>query len=180
MILSKKDKEDLVIKLLYEGLPFKEIAKRVHISLSDISKIKRKITGEQEETEKNQKPLSVSSQAFKLFKDDKSLIDVSIILDVPKDEIIHFFMDYLDLQNMHKVVKILKEYKNDHPAFVKLFEFIHKNNTKSKDIGYAIKNINNINYLKQQRETLKKEIQSLLDERDYLLDSIGEIKNTSY
>jgi uncharacterized protein YerC len=45
MILNKKEKEDLVIKLLNDGFNYEEIAKRAHMSLSDISKIKRKVTG---------------------------------------------------------------------------------------------------------------------------------------
>jgi transposase len=66
MILSKKEKEETVIKLLNDGLKFKDIAKQLHISLSDISKIKRKITGEETE-----KPLSMPSKAFQLFLEKK-------------------------------------------------------------------------------------------------------------
>ena len=46
MILTQNEKEALVIKLLEEQYSLREIAKRVHMSFSDISKIKRKITGE--------------------------------------------------------------------------------------------------------------------------------------
>ena len=67
MILSKQEKEELVVKLLDEGITFKEIAKRVHLSLSDISRIKRKLTGE--EIEKSRPPLSMPSQTFQLFKE---------------------------------------------------------------------------------------------------------------
>jgi transcriptional regulator len=87
LILNNKEKDELIIKLLNEGLSFKDIAKRVHVSLSDISKIKRKITGE--EIEKERRPLSIHSQALQLFKEGNSLIDVAIFLDLPKDEVIH-------------------------------------------------------------------------------------------
>ncbi len=33
MILNRKDKEELVIKLLNEGIDYKEIAKQAHIHL---------------------------------------------------------------------------------------------------------------------------------------------------
>src|SRR3954447_16244986 len=100
MILNKKDKEQLVVKLLNEGLPYKEIAKRVHVSLSDISTIKRKLTGEEIKKERS---LSVPSQSFKLFKEGKSLIDVAIFLDLPKDDVIQNYLDYLTLKNTTKV-----------------------------------------------------------------------------
>ncbi len=69
----------------------REIAKEVHISLKDIGKIIRKITGdedpnkegndEEKEKQKRIKYLSIYTKAFQIFKDKKSLVDVSIDLD---------------------------------------------------------------------------------------------------
>src|SRR6476646_10773345 len=136
MILSKQEKEEMVIKLLDEGITFKEIAKRVHLSLSDISRIKRKLTGE--EIEKSRPPLSMPSQTFQLFKDGKSLIDVAIILDLPKDEVIQNYSDYLTLKNMGKVASILQEYKNNLSTFLSLFNYLKKNNILWMDAKRAI------------------------------------------
>ena len=46
LLLSRKEKEELVIRLAKEGKTKREIAKIVHISLKDIGKILRKITGD--------------------------------------------------------------------------------------------------------------------------------------
>ena len=121
MILSKKEKEERVIKLLNDGLRFKDIVKQVHVSLSDISKIKRKITGE--ETPKELPQLSIASQSFQLFLDGKSLVEVAIILDISKDEAIHRYLDYLISKNMKDVVAILQEYKNNLSSFVPIFVY---------------------------------------------------------
>jgi hypothetical protein len=121
MILSKKEKEERVIKLLNDGLRFKDIAKQAHVSLSDISKIKRKITGE--ETPKELPQLSIASQSFQLFLDGKSLVKVAIILDISKDEVIHRYLDYLISKNMKDVVAILQEYKNNLSSFVPIFVY---------------------------------------------------------
>ena len=137
MILNKKEKEDLVIKLLNEGITFKDIAKQAHVSLSDISKIKRKITGEEIEKEKL---LSIPSQAFQLFKEGKSLIDVAIILDLPKYDVIQNYLDYLALKNMGKVAFILQEHKNELSTFLKLFNYLKKNNIKWNSIKQTIDN----------------------------------------
>src|SRR4051794_20780527 len=111
MILSKREKEDMVTKLLNEGLRFKDIAKRAHISLSDISKIKRRVTGEA--TEVKEKSLSIASQTFQLFKEGNSLGDIAITLDISKDEVIQNYLDYLTLKNMKEVAFILQEHKNE-------------------------------------------------------------------
>lgn len=52
MLLSKKDKEKLVIKLANESKTTKEIAKEVHISLKTIGQILNKVTGDNEDEEK--------------------------------------------------------------------------------------------------------------------------------
>ena len=126
----------MVTKLLYEGLRFRDIAKQAHVSLSDISKIKRKLTGE--EIEKEKPLLSIPSQAFKLFKEGKSLIDVKIILDLSKDDVIQNYLDYLTLKNMGKVAFILQEYKNDLSAILRFFNYLKKNNIKWNSINQAI------------------------------------------
>ncbi len=46
MILSKKEKEELVIKLLNEGKTTRQIARLAHASLRDIGLIARKVRGD--------------------------------------------------------------------------------------------------------------------------------------
>jgi transposase len=56
LLISRKEKEKLVIKLTEEGRTTRDIAKEVHISLKDIGKIIRKATGDsQEEDDKKEK-----------------------------------------------------------------------------------------------------------------------------
>ena len=47
LLLSRKEKENLVIKLTQEGKT-REIAKQVHVSLRDIGKIQHKLTGNED------------------------------------------------------------------------------------------------------------------------------------
>ena len=127
-----------MIKFLNEGLRFKDIAKEVHMSLSDISKIKRKITGE--EIEKENMPLSIPSKALQLFKEGKSLIDVAIILDISKDEVIQNYSNYLILKNMRDVAMILQEYKYNLSTILKLFNYLKENHIRWVDIKHRIDN----------------------------------------
>ena len=46
LLVSRKEKEQLVIKLAQEGKTTREIAKQVHVSLRDIGKIQHKLTGD--------------------------------------------------------------------------------------------------------------------------------------
>ena len=86
LLLSRKEKEKLVIKLAQEGKTTREIAKQVHISLRDIGKIQHKLTGdnddlfereqqkqEEEKEKQKRKSLSPYARAFQMFKDKKPL-----------------------------------------------------------------------------------------------------------
>lgn len=184
LVLSTKEKEDLVIDLLKKGYNVRTIAKSAHASFTDIGKIRKKITGEvmeeEDKEEKTAKPLSITSQSFKLFLEGKSLVDVATILDISKDEVIHNYCDYLILKNMKEVVEILKEYRNNLAAFVKLFNYLKNNKIKWNDIKNVINNTINLKIIEQQKEKLEKEIESILEERDYLLKNLEDIKTTYY
>lgn len=131
----------------------------MHVSLSEISRIKRKLTGEKE-TE-NEKPLSISSKAFQLFLEKKSLVEVAINLEISKDETIKVYSDFLALHNMGRVAEILKKYIKILPAFLKWFQYMKETGVRKTDVARAIENIKQIDALNQKKTNLEKEIQAM-------------------
>jgi hypothetical protein len=85
------DKEAFVTDLISKGYTVREIAKLAHVSFTYIKKIKLRQNGEIDENQfaaaKN-KQLSSSSQAFKLFLEGKSIVQVTIKLDLPTEQIL--------------------------------------------------------------------------------------------
>jgi hypothetical protein len=99
-----------VIKLAKEGKNTREIAQAAHISLKDIGIIIRNYLGEDEnETTLTGKALSLNSKAFKLFKENKNLVDVAITLNIETDEILGLYNDYLRLLNLQKLVTLYRQ-----------------------------------------------------------------------
>ncbi len=182
MILNRQQKEKLVIDLLNQGISVPQIAKQAHVSFTDIKRIRQKETGddkeEDEDEEKGKKARSIPCQAFELFLEGRSPVQVAIDLDLETGKVMGILHDFLRLQNMQKVVTILKEHKNQLAPFVKLFEELKRNNTRVKDIRYAMNNINNIKVLEERKSKLKDEVHSLIEERDCLLENLGDIKRT--
>ncbi len=178
MILNEQNRETLVIDLLNKGHTARQIAKQAHISFTDITKIKRKATGEViiEDDNSCKKSLSIQSRAFKMFLEGRTLVDVAIELDSSTQEVMDIFRDYLILKNMYKVSLILKDYKKDLGLFLKWFDCINKYKINSKDLSLAIRYVSDRNFQLKQKGDLEKEIESLIDERDYLLENIKDIK----
>ncbi len=116
LLLSKREKEDQVVKLANEGRTIREIAEQVHISFRAIGEIINRVTGddvaiEEAKKERQLKNLSTYAQAFKMFKDKKDLADVAIELDIEADTILVYFDDYLRLSRMGGFGKYVQRVK---------------------------------------------------------------------
>ncbi len=140
----------MVIELANEGKTTREIAKEVHISLKDIGKIIRKITGdedlaekskeEEKEKQKRIKSLSPYAKAFQMFKDNKGLADVVIELDSEAVVVLNFHADYLRLVRINGLVDIYQELKNEFPLFFYLYMRIKKEGLNKQDISDLLQN----------------------------------------
>jgi hypothetical protein len=190
LLLSRKEKERLVINLANEGKTTREIAKAVHISLKDIGKIIRKVTGDEEspaekekEEEKKQKrlkSLSPYARSFQMFKDKKSLADVAIELDIKTAAVLDFYGDYLRLLRMNHLVGIYQDLKDDFPVFFHLYRRIKKEGLNKQDITKLLENQNKLVELDEcvrlyndhirrqilQKQQLEREINTLRKRRD--------------
>ncbi len=162
MILSKKEKEKLVIKLANEGKTTREIAKQVRISLRTIGQILNKVTGDDAD-EKDQKLESKSDYAksFKMFQDGRPLTDVAIELDIETPTVIRYYEDLLKLENMERLVTVYKELKNDLPLFLNLYRRIKKEGLGNQQIVELLKTPNRLLDLKEKVDLFNNHIQDL-------------------
>jgi DNA-binding CsgD family transcriptional regulator len=147
LILSKEDKKAQVIKLYEEGYTYREIAKIVRISIRDISAIIREYRGEEISSPVKEK--SITSKAFQLFLDKKSLIEVAIELDISPLEVEKIHDDFVRLRYTHLIPQYYHEIKLYWPNFIQYYKIVTKmrENEKSK-----IKIIIDNDYIISQQE----------------------------
>jgi hypothetical protein len=91
VILTRKEKEQLVIQLASERKTTRTIAQVAHVSPKDIGTIIRRFTGE--ETEYQNKDLYLTSKAFQMFKENKNRVDVAVALNLEADDVVALFED---------------------------------------------------------------------------------------
>ncbi len=181
----------MVIRLATEGRTTRQIAKEVHISLKDIGKILRKITGDdddspaekEKEEDKKQKwlnSLSYYARAFVMFRDKKSLVDAAIEIDQEAHIILNYYGDYLRLARMDGLVSIYRDLKDDWPIFIHLYRRVKKEGLNKHDITKLLENQNKlieldacvdlynegVKNLQLQKINLEKEINRLRTKRD--------------
>lgn len=182
---NEKDKEALIIDLLNKGYKTREIAKLAHVSNTTVIKIRAKLVSQAKEEQEQQgdqrkKPLSVASQAFNLFEEGKSVVEVTTGLDLTTEQALKIQSDYLVLRNMGLASRILMENRKDLGAYLGLFDFVNGNKIKVKDLNHAVGLAKNMDNLKKEKAQLEYDIDMLMDEKKWYEKELDEIKREYY
>ncbi|HJU59003.1 MAG TPA: hypothetical protein VJ583_04590 [Nitrososphaeraceae archaeon] len=159
-MLTRDQKEAIVIQMLKEGYSIREIAKEVHMSFSAIGEIKRKVFGESASYKKKKK-LSKGAQALELFSKNKTSIEVSIELDLDPKDVEKIYINYLGLKGLTHLVKIHQDLGNYLPDFISFY-------WSFREEGADNKKIKEIFDISNRVPSLKSEIKRLQNERNIL------------
>jgi hypothetical protein len=169
------EKQELIIKLRKDGKTYREIAHIAKVSLRDIKptlrKYERKLQtkkGEENNQKTTTKKLSLSSQAFILYRDGKKPSDVKVLLDIPFKLAIRYWKQYLKSIGMFESYEFYQDYSYDIPTFLSINNFMKRNNVYGKDITGVLKTATDINHLNQIHYNLKREVKNSEQKKMYL------------
>ena len=121
MVLTREEKERLVLDLYNEGKSTREIAQIAHMSFRDIGAIIDKKEKEEEAKQGQARQIFASTQAYKLFSEGKSPVQVAIALNIRVPEVARFYVEYWNLVQHHSLSRIYEEIKDCIGYFVKLY-----------------------------------------------------------
>jgi hypothetical protein len=155
-MLTRQEKERLVIDLYNQGKTIRDIAKELRMSFRDIGAILKKESGE----EQNEKQtLSPSSQAYRLFLEGKSQIEVAIALNLTEFETTKFYEEYLNLNNMHELRMLHEKFGDDIVQLLELFRLSKKERFNVQHIVTLLRIANNdLPALERRFHRLKKDM----------------------
>ena len=169
--MTRAEKEQYVIELYKQNRTIREIAKIMHMSFGEIGKILKKFkkeaerqrghTDEQEIVDNG--PKSKQSQAFKLFSEGKTPVQVVIALDIPADEVHAIYREYWELKGMHRLNVLYEEAKDSLPSILKLHKIVEEQGMGQQELINVLKlaNNNELPYLQERVEYLRNEINNL-------------------
>jgi hypothetical protein len=168
--LNKFEKHDLVIRLLKEGKTYREICHIAHIAPRDIKLISKKYKQqkrlEQNKKENNNnnnnkssqiKKLSLSSQAFTLFKEGKKIDEVKVLLDIPFKKAMIYWVQYLKSIRMFESFEFYQDHSYDIPTLLSINAFMKRNNISGNDVVNVLREVNDIINLNNSISNLKSE-----------------------
>jgi hypothetical protein len=179
MSITRQERERVVLDLYYnQGKSVREIAKEARMSFRDIGSILNKASEDNKETEqgeqhqegaeKNQMQLSISTQAYKLFSDGKTPIEVAVALNAKESEITRFYKEYLKLDQMHDLNVVYEELKGNIIPFLKLYRLARVAGMNEQHVVNLLRIANstdndndNLPAVEHRYESLKQEVNSL-------------------
>jgi DNA-binding CsgD family transcriptional regulator len=151
MVLTRQERERLVLDLYNQGKTIREIAKEARMSFRDIKVILDKTLEEKTEASKEQEQgnnngvennqqephLSLAAQAYKLFSEGKTPLEVAIVLNLGESEVTNYYKEYWKLKQLHNLNTVYEELKGDIEPFLRLYRL-------SKAKGMGIKQVVNL------------------------------------
>jgi hypothetical protein len=121
MVLTREEKERLVLDLYNRRTPIRDIAREAGMSFRDIGRIIDKKEKEKEAIEGQVQQTTQSTQAYKLFSEGKSPIQVAVALNLREPEVATFYVEYWKLKQLHSLNWAYEQVKDDIGYFVKLY-----------------------------------------------------------
>ncbi len=168
-MLTRQEKEKLVIDLYNQGKTIRDIAKELRMSFRDIGAILRKASGEDEEIQDEKHSLSPSTKAYHLFSKSKTPLQVAIALDLTESETAKYYEEYLDLKQMHDLKVVHEELGGDIGDFLKLYRLSKATRMSPEHVVKLLQIANEyLPVLEMKYKRLTKEIDSLEFEKQKL------------
>jgi predicted transcriptional regulator len=162
-VLTRQERERLVIDLYNQGMTIRDIAREVRMSFRDIGAILKKASGEKEENQdREQSSLSQSSQAYRLYSEGKTPLEVAITLDLGESETTKYYEEYLNLKQMHELRMVYDEIGSDVMHFLELYKLSKDAHMKPEHVVNLLQTSNEyLPFLEHKYKKLRKEIDSL-------------------
>lgn len=160
-MLTREEKEKLVIQLYEQGKSFREIAQELHLSFGTISSVIKRYTRETkyEEEKKGTEVESKDSRVFKLFEDGKTPIQVVIESGLNADEVRKMYKEWFELRGLQELYQLYEEIKEDLFEFHEAYKFASDGGVSMIQLVDAAKCLEHIPFLETRLNNIKIEIQ---------------------
>jgi hypothetical protein len=212
-MISNVEKEKLVIDLYYnQRKNVRQIAQEARISFRDIAAILKKkeaaavnddgsgngngirvtIDNQQQQLGKGRSHFNQkSTQAYKLFSEERKPVDVAIQLSLSEKKVTKYYMEYWRLKGIYGLYHIYQESKGNLSYFLKIYTLVKRQAITADNIEWFVNMVNlgtyNIPDLQKQYSKLQDEVQ-LIDhqkvvskaELDNMNNQISILRRTMY
>ena len=191
-ILTRQERERLVLDLYNQGKTYREISKEARISPRDIGVILNKAVEEEEKTEElkeaeqdhvaenrgqEQQHLSLGARAYQLFSEGRIPIEVAIVLNLRESETTEFYKEYWKLNQLHNLNMVYEEIKDNIGYFLKLYKLAKTKGMEAKQVVDVLSIANNdLPSIEERFKILRNDVSTLQFRKHALERNLYQVK----
>ena len=162
MTLTREERERRIATLSQQGYATREMAKDTHTSFRDISAILKRASQQKELGQIRSEKAVTSTRAYQLFSEDKSVLDVSIALQIKVDEAIEYHNEYCRLIHRDRFNQIYEELHGNVQPIVNLHRLTTAASVSAPEIIELLKIANNeLPFVESKFQTLSRNVMLL-------------------
>jgi hypothetical protein len=175
-MMTRQEKEKLVVDLYNQGKTVRDIAKDLRMSFRDIGSILKKASGEKEEKQ-DERSLFPSTQAYFLFSKSKTPLQVAVALNLNESETVKFYQEYLNLKQMDELKMVYDEIGDNIVHFLKLYRLSKDAHMDPEHVVNLLQISNEyLPLLEHRHKRLTKEMDSMELEKQRLRDLGNQVR----
>ena len=167
----REEKEELVLELYYKkNYRYRDITKELKMSPNQIREIIKKHEEKDEARANKKKMISLSSQAYKLFSDGRTNLEVAIRLDIPQIQVTQFNLEYQRLKGHDDFERLYKLTKGRITPLLELYqEMVIKRGLSYEKVANKVEiALDRLPYMEDLYEQANRAADTLQQRNDYL------------
>ena len=146
MPVSEEEKRRIIDLHFNEGKTVREVCRIMGKSSHDITPITKEhrirltqnyaaVNGEQSDVVQLEQDRNIPNvKAYQLFDEGKNPIEVAVELNLPGPKVHQFYVEYLNMRQMHNLVVVYQETQDSMGYFLKLFRLGRENGVTPEQI----------------------------------------------
>ena len=170
MPVSEEEKRRIINLHFNQGKTIREVCRITGKSSHDITPVTKEhrirleqnyavANGEQSDVVQREQDRVISNvRAYKLFDEGKNPLEVAAELNLPGPHVQQFYVEYLNLRRMHKLVTIYREIQDSMGYFLKLFRLGKEKGVTPEQIMKLIQISDSIYKLQDKLERIQSEV----------------------
>ena len=174
-MLTRQEREQAVLDLYNQGKTIREISKEIRMSFRDIGTVLKKEEKENERqkrqlenniassgSDNDQRDSPSSTQAYKLFSQAKTPVEVAIELGLNEKQVTKYYREYWKLKGLHNLTVVYEEIKDDITYFLKLHRLSKAAGMNADHVTNLLEIANNdLQSLEQRYKKLQRNVNDL-------------------
>ena len=147
------------------------------MSISDISIILKEEETRRQKSKDQQQQEDLSAQAYELFAQEKTLLQVAISLKIRQSVATKLYREYWKLKRLHKLNLIYKETNGKLGPFLKLYRLIKEKSMSIEQVANVVEiDIYKLPYMESLYKQLNDEVDKLQYAKQVLVNDIQALK----